>query len=112
MKSIIVDTRKISRSQVSAAYKGFLKLTFRRSKNGHTALRLPAIPLLAIVPAFPYSTVSSNLSVTVRGTGALESVTLIVKVKLPLIVGVPDIAPESDESVTPFGRIPSTTDHE
>jgi hypothetical protein len=43
-------------------------------------------------------------------TGALLSVTVTVKVDIPLAVGVPEIVPVADPSVSPAGRLPEVMD--
>ena len=58
-----------------------------------------------------YSTVRSNLSVAVCATGAVESVTVTVKVTVPLWVGVPDNTPALGDNAIPFGGAPIMTDH-
>ncbi len=42
--------------------------------------------------------------------GLLLSVTVTVKVEVPLVVGVPDIVPVEDASVSPAGNWPELTD--
>jgi len=44
-------------------------------------------------------------------TGMLPSVTVAVKVEVPLVVGVPEIAPVEDVRVSPAGSVPEVIDH-
>jgi hypothetical protein len=44
-------------------------------------------------------------------TGLLLSLTLAVKVDIPLTVGVPEIVPVVDARVSPAGRLPDVIDH-
>ena len=53
----------------------------------------------------------SNL-VTVCGVGAVESVTLTVKLEAPAVVGVPAIPPVEAFRVSPGGKAPELIDHE
>jgi hypothetical protein len=43
--------------------------------------------------------------------GSPLSVTVTVKVDIPLAVGVPEIVPVVEASVSPAGRLPEVTDH-
>jgi hypothetical protein len=43
-------------------------------------------------------------------TGLLLSLTVAVKVKVPLAVGFPEIAPLLADNVNPVGRLPEVTD--
>jgi hypothetical protein len=44
-------------------------------------------------------------------TGLLLSLTVAVKVKVPLAVGVPEISPLLADNASPAGRLPEDTDH-
>jgi hypothetical protein len=44
-------------------------------------------------------------------TGLLLSLTVTVKLDVPLVVGVPEITPLLAESVNPAGRLPLLMDH-
>ena len=44
-------------------------------------------------------------------TGLLLSVTVAVKVEVPLVVGVPEITPVEEASVSPAGSLPDVIDH-
>ena len=58
----------------------------------------------------PVNGVSVNCCCAVRA-GALESVTCIVKVKLPVVLGVPVIVPVDGARVSPVGNAPAATVH-
>lgn len=45
-------------------------------------------------------------------TGLLLSVTVAVNAEVPLAVGVPEMVPVADASVSPEGRPPDVIDHE
>jgi hypothetical protein len=47
-----------------------------------------------------------NDCVAVCGVGAVESVTLTVKLNVPAVVGVPEIVPLAAASVRPAGNVP------
>ena len=44
-------------------------------------------------------------------TGLLWSVTVAVKLNVPVVVGTPEITPVPAASVSPAGRLPRVTDH-
>jgi hypothetical protein len=75
------------------------------TQSGHW----PLLPRKRIIYA-GYSTVRSNLSIAVCAPMAVESVTITVKVTVPLWVGVPDNVPALDNAI-PFGGAPLTIDH-
>ena len=73
------------------------------------------VDLVGMVPSeqhvVHYATVRLKLSVAVCAPGVVESVTITVKVAVPLWVGVPDNTPALGDSAIPFGGAPFTTDH-
>ena len=57
------------------------------------------------------ATVMLNACVAVCAVGAVESVTLAVKLNVPAVVGVPEIVPVVPFNVNPAGRVPVVVDH-
>ena len=76
------------------------------TQSGHW----PLLPRKRIIYA-GYSTVRSDLSIAVCAPMAVKSVTITVKVTVPLRVGVPDNTPALGDNAIPFGGAPLTTDH-
>src|SRR5208283_5897626 len=56
--------------------------------------------------ATPAATVIVNACVAVCAVGVVESVTLAVKLKVPVAVGVPEIVPVAADNVRPVGNAP------
>jgi hypothetical protein len=56
-------------------------------------------------------TVKVNGCVAVAGAGVVESAISTVKVLVPVVVGIPVIAPELELRVSPEGRVPEARLH-
>jgi hypothetical protein len=63
---------------------------------------------VVIVSAFGATTIEVDADAVC--TGLPESVTVIAKLNVPLVVGVPEITPVDAEIVRPLGSWPDVTD--